>query len=221
MLRYFFYLMLTFWVTQVLADDILIVASTSPLYEKGQQLKPKTALQLKAGESISFRTLQNEEIYTQKGPYVEPIDQNADTSTLLEKIITLVSLRSMEKTAAQLNQIDVLQDNAFCFEKGEKVVLWRPHVEQTQTLLLKNKQTEQIVKEDWLAGEHTLPFAFDLQDEQHYLVELSGKFSKLSLYQLPTDLIVTYQANWLLEKKCIRQAKLLLVKTINNQEARR
>jgi hypothetical protein len=210
-LRYFIFLIPTFfWFTEVIADDILIVASTSPLYQEGQRLTPKTTLQLKKGEAISFRAHQNEEIYTQTGPYVE--EPNADTSTLLEKIITLVSLRSTEKSNAQLNEIDILQDNAFCFNPREKIVLWRPHTTQTQTLSLKNKQTGQIATQNWLAEEATLTWSSDLPitDNGQYLVKLGEQFSKLSFYQLPDDLAPTYQANWMLDKKCVRQAKLLL-----------
>jgi len=210
MLRYSLLLMLTFWFVNVVANDIIIVASTSPLYQEGQRLTPKTTLQLKKGETISFRAHQNEEIYTQTGPYIE--EPNVDTSTLLEKIITLVSLRSTEKSNAQLNEIDVLQDNAFCFDMEEKIVLWRSHTTQTQTLSLKNKQTGQIATQNWLAEEATLtwPSELSITDGGQYLIKLEEQFTKLSFYQLPDDLAPTYQANWMLDRKCVRQAKLLL-----------
>jgi len=211
LLRYsLFPILAFFWLTEVIADDILIVASTSPLYQEGQRLAPKTTLQLEEGESISFRARQNEEVYTQTGPYVE--EPSANTSTLLEKIITLVSLRSTENSNAQLNEIDVVQDNAFCFSNAAKITLWRSYTEQTQTLSLKNKQTGQIVIQNWLAEQAVLtwPTEMVVTDGGHYLVKLGEQFSKLSLNQLPEHLTETYHANWMLEKKCIRQAKLLL-----------
>lgn len=211
MLRYFIFSLLFCWFSQTMANDILIVASTSPLYEKGQRLTPKATIQLKEGESVSFQTDKGDEVYTQQGPYHDQT-QTVGMGTLLEKIIAITALRSAEKMAIETNKIDILQDNAFCFSPNERIVLWRPDMTQTQTLMLKNKQTGQTITQDWLAEEQTLawPTELELTDDASYLVKIGEQFSKLVFHQLPTDLADTYKANWMLENQCIRQARLLL-----------
>ncbi|MCP4701026.1 MAG: hypothetical protein GY862_29860 [Gammaproteobacteria bacterium] len=219
-------------------EEYTVESSNASRYPKGKILGIKTDIRLLSNENIAIRATDGKE-ETLPGSYsgkylvaqIEKKDEKDKKEEKTKRKTLREMLRKIRKEFSKITGIRgytdcwkpeilwkmcVLQDDDFCFENKEKLVLLRPAGDKLTLRISKWKSREQIKllwrepEIEWEKSYKKAPF----EDGATYRVKLGDNIPrKISLHQLPDnwdELEVIDKGRWVMEKGCVRQAGILL-----------
>ncbi len=213
---------------QAVELDTVVIHSNTSAFAAGQLLDSAKALDLSKNAEITV-VFPTGGVQTVQGPYrgylTDPRSKQTPDTQLVTTLSTFIQsnplLRGQLPPPETLWMVDVsANDRHYCLISSNEVTLLRSE-NQSQTadsLLIKNKRTEEFAENMWPAHQETLnwPSGLPIVYGDTYTVELKNrqsgaKFKKLILYQLPSNLPTSsHKVVWMVGRGCTPQASRLL-----------
>jgi len=211
------------------APKVSVASSNTPEYTKGQVLTENTKIDLKKGDELtlvaSFGKITEQRTF--KGPYSD--SKIVGLIKTIKEIIKPkrtghkksgkdVNSQTRERMMKNPNLLIATEDKHFCYNAKKPLKFWRPISQQKEVKVViteKGARKKELRREIWKAETNTLGLSLGnlLKEDTSYFVDFKETSYLTRLYKMPSNFDSdTYKWMWMANKKCKRQADILISK---------
>ncbi len=190
-----------------------IIESFARAYQTGDYLSAADIVNLRSGEKLRVKSLNNQEKCDVVGPYASPL-RCAGMMFVAERA------RPRQRSASTLPPsawaLDIQRSSDFCYRNPEELQLWRSDADKAVRLEIKSYINNAQIRLRWPAQQTLLNWPMNklpLAEDSMYMFKVHDSTMAVNFHKIPAHLSDAEQLDWMQEQGCSAQLSILQQQT--------